>query len=446
MMKTVKKSFMHIICVLVAAAIMTCGLAACGGGGTNKVNVTFDYNYEGAPQATVQQVDNGDVAIEPEDEPTRALYKFEGWYADKEGSQSFDFEEALYSDVTVYAKWKQTQVEVTFNYNYTGAPSDKVAAVDIKGTVAQPTDNLEREGYYFTSWYTTAACDGTPFDFSTKIEAALTLYAGWEADTGDSYKVSYMWNYEGNTEAAYIGRVKKNGKITTLYQAVREGYYLGGWYTDAACTEMYDNKNRVNENLTLYAGWLKVNTFEAEYTDVSQLVGKGYSGDQSTVGCIVNAEKKRGSMNASNNAYIGWMYLTGNTITFEIESDAAVDNAVLAVRLSAEFYDVTFNSTNFTVKVNGNKLEYPTKIVMTGVPPVGNNGYRPFETYVLDTVSLKQGLNKIELIISNSDNPNPSGSGTMGATAPLIDCIYLYTNANLTWDPIYSNICNKNTD
>ena len=38
----------------------------------------------------------------------------------------------------------------------------------------------------------------------------------------------------------------------------REGYRFTGWYTDAACVDLWDMENRtIEEDLTLYAGWEK---------------------------------------------------------------------------------------------------------------------------------------------------------------------------------------------
>lgn len=39
----------------------------------------------------------------------------------------------------------------------------------------------------------------------------------------------------------------------------REGYLFTGWYIDAACCELWDAENRtIEEDITLYAGWEKI--------------------------------------------------------------------------------------------------------------------------------------------------------------------------------------------
>lgn len=69
----------------------------------NSSTVTFDYNFEGG--ATHEYVvENGEVppAIA---QPNRAGYTFAGWYLDEACTTAADFNEALYGNVTYYAKW-----------------------------------------------------------------------------------------------------------------------------------------------------------------------------------------------------------------------------------------------------------------------------------------------------------------------------------------------------
>ena len=53
-------------------------------------------------------------------------------------------------------------------------------------------------------------------------------------------------------------------------------------------------------------------------------------------------------------------------------------------------------------------------------------------------MTLKQGTNVIKLIVNNENRLGESG--TMYATAPLFDCLYVYTDAQLTWEPLTDNL------
>ena len=69
-------------------------------------NVTFDLNYEGAPDASVVTVENKKTVSKPATDPTRSGYKFLGWTWDKNGFTAYNFEEKVTEDVTLYAAWE----------------------------------------------------------------------------------------------------------------------------------------------------------------------------------------------------------------------------------------------------------------------------------------------------------------------------------------------------
>ncbi|OQB14372.1 MAG: Internalin-A precursor [Firmicutes bacterium ADurb.Bin193] len=143
---------------------------------TEEYTVTFDLNYEGAPEATTAETEGGVVA-RPED-PTRDGYTFEGWFEDAEGTTEYNFDTVLDADKTLYAKWTPVQVEytVTFDLNYEGAPEATTAETE-GGVVARP-DDPTRDGYTFEGWYEDE--EGTVlFNFSTELDADKTLYAKW---------------------------------------------------------------------------------------------------------------------------------------------------------------------------------------------------------------------------------------------------------------------------
>jgi len=129
-------------------------------------------------------------------------------------------------------------------------------------------------------------------------------------------------------------------------------------------------------------------------------------------------------------------YIKGNELVFNVVSDAAVDNAIIFGRFGAEYgvndsvtgdRTSSFNENSFPITVNGTKLTYGT-ITMRNIPEVGK--FLPFQDYLLSaTVSLKAGNNVISMKVDNTDSVN----GTLQATSPCIDCLKVYTTANLTW-------------
>lgn len=436
MKKIIAVSALVLVLALSAIAFAACGMDL--GGPSGKCTVTFELNYDGAPEAEKISVDSGNVAEAPED-PEREDYEFVGWYTDAACTTEADFEFAITEDVTYYAKWQQTVATVTFVLN-NGTDDVETEKVAIGESIEQPEDPEYDDIHVLDAWYTDEALTAV-YEFGSEITGDITLYAGWtEVDPDTVLTVTFMWNYDGapGDGVARTSQVSFNSKPRT-YKASRDGYYLAGWYTDAECTQEFDFDERLKSSVTLYARWMDIYTFEAEYVDFTGMSGNGYSGSMSGVGLIV--KQKAENQNASNGHYAGWAYKKDYTLTFNIKSDAAVDDAVIVLRLSAEFYDMTYTDETYLVQVNGTNLEYDD-ISITGVPAQGTNEWKEFANFTISTsVSLKKGDNTIKLIVNNSDRLGDSG--TMYATAPLVDCMYIYTDAGLSWTPLEDNLKGK---
>lgn len=93
---------------------------------------------------------------------------------------------------------------------------------------------------------------------------------------------------------------------------------------------------------------------------------------------------------------------------------------------------MTITDEIFSVQVNGSKVSYDS-IALTNVPSFDSGKKLPFKNCELNKVSLKTGENVITLTVSNNIKMNDSG--TLYATAPMVDCVYLYTGADLSWTP-----------
>lgn len=410
-----------VLVFLLAMLATACGSAA--------LKVTFDLNYDGAPSPTVKEVNEGERVTAPT-EPERTGYEFTGWYSDKSCDTEADFGRVVTKDVTYYAGWKQTSFTVIFDLNYDGADYS-TQTVGIGQTVERPT-SPEREGYLFTAWYTDEDCT-TEYDFSAVVSEDFTLYAGWEEDTGDNVKITYMYNYEGapSDGVYYTITQKKNRVYPKNIEPQRDNYYFVGWYLDPECTETYKSSDRVTQDTTLYAYWYETHTFEAEYVDVSEIHGFGYSGNADGTQII---ERDGYNMGASNGFYVGWLYNPGIELVFHLYADGAAENAVLALRLSAEFGDKLITDDNFTVEVNGEKITY-NDIAFTNVPDGSADAKLPFSTYILNRyISLNKGENTVTLTVTNNEKGE---GGTMNATAPMIDCMYIYSDVNIDWGEGY---------
>lgn len=136
------------------------------------------------------------------------------------------------------------------------------------------------------------------------------------------------------------------------------------------------------------------------------------------------------------------MYCFGSSLTFVINADKATEGeTVLALRMSAEYFDMTIDDEMYSITVNGEAVEFDD-IVFSNVPSYTSGQKRPFADYVLNRgISLKEGENIIKIVVNNSDRMQESG--TLNATAPMVDCLYLYTDVGLSWTEKTSNLDNK---
>ena len=79
-------------------------------------------------------------------------------------------------------------------------------------------------------------------------------------------------------------------------------------------------------------------------------------------------------------------------------------------------------------KLNGTQLDYTT-LTFKDVPKQGA-GYKAFEDYTLAVnVNVQAGANKLEFITDNQ----VLLYGTAQATAPMLDCLKIKSDTELTW-------------
>ena len=282
-----------------------------------------------------------------------------------------------------------------------------------------------------------------------------------EDDTGwPSYTVTF--DYQGNGTNS-TQNVKYKGKLTQPNDPTAPaGKKFYGWMNAADGGRIWNfNRRQLNAvmgDMTLVPCFIDadkpVQTFEAEYTpdilgpDETGMDGATYSGGQKGLGLIardwdyeLSASHKVGAEDSDGEyipgAFVHFLYVQGDTLTWELESSAAASNVTIFGRFAAEYAGTpedhgkgskySFTDDMFTVKVNGEKLSYGT-ITMRNVPEVGK--FLPFSDYMLSaTVNLVAGKNTIQMKVDN----DVTIFSTAHATAPMVDAIRLVSSSTLTW-------------
>jgi len=140
--------------------------------------------------------------------------------------------------------------------------------------------------------------------------------------------------------------------------------------------------------------------------------------------------------------FVHYNYEKGNTLTWELESDVAAENVTIFMRVSGEYglseadqifagagedrvYEV-YDDKSFPVTVNGKAVEYGTQVIHNIIPKT----FITFQDFFLSaTVSLNAGKNTIQMTVDNKDTIN----GTIASTAPVVDCIKVFSSSQITW-------------
>ncbi|MFC5467394.1 InlB B-repeat-containing protein [Cohnella suwonensis] len=140
---------------------------------------TVSYNSNsGSAVPSNSDVSSGSTITEPT-APTRSGYTFDGWHADEETTDSWDFStEQVTADITLFAKWTALATyAITFDEAEGSAVSD-LSNVVTGSKIAAPTTPT-RQGYTFDGWYKESA-HTTAWDFDNDtVTSNITLYAKW---------------------------------------------------------------------------------------------------------------------------------------------------------------------------------------------------------------------------------------------------------------------------
>lgn len=154
--------------------------------GRNSYNVVYVNGTERSSVSYKYEADISQAGFVVPDCPDTlsAIYEFEGWYADPEGSVPYDFSDMTMpaENITVYAKWALQKVALSYNLNepWLDAASRTQGSVRLDiGTMAStelPTGSTY-DGYTFTGWYDDAT--GKLFNPDSPVNADVSLTAKW---------------------------------------------------------------------------------------------------------------------------------------------------------------------------------------------------------------------------------------------------------------------------
>ena len=370
-MKKIAKTFLFTTVLL-----FTTGLASCGAAGSGDPVVTFRLNYKKNAKDDVYKevtVKKGECVEEPEEDPVRDGYVFNGWHDDQDKNSEFDFEEPITKSVRIFAHWL-ARLKCTFDLNYQGAPTLPKVDVLQNQSVARPDDPI-RDGYQFIGWTTnkdekTDSSDPFEyFDFTYPFQKDLTLYAQWGAP--GSAKV-YRF------EAEYVEEITKG-------MGMGGATYSGG-QSGKGLIQMDDGTGKASNGYFVH--FLYVNGNNLKFKINSDAAGTA------KIDMRLSSEYKD-------------RFTIGPTQSSTV--------------------------SQYTIKVNNTAIDYtPIEFVGDFNPEEDSedSNWKEFANFPLTaSVPLVEGENLIEMITDNEDLLY----GTAQATAPMIDCLTVSTSCSLSW-------------
>ncbi|MDE6020889.1 MAG: InlB B-repeat-containing protein, partial [Ruminococcus sp.] len=186
-------------------------------------------------------------------EPSKAGYRFAGWYQDEDCSdgQEWNFAtDKVSSNMTLYAKWIPNGTVDTYTVTFvTNSDSviNPITNIESGSKIKEPTKPT-KEGYTFIAWHQDKDCLDEPWDFNKDIvEDNITLYAEWSSA---AYKISYVTEY-GIKPTSTTGT-----KLPSEFALLSErGHVFCGWYLDAEFKTKATAGVTIESDTTLYAKW-----------------------------------------------------------------------------------------------------------------------------------------------------------------------------------------------
>ena len=320
-------------------------------------------------------------------------YEVEGWYvdgtkqADSTGKTTFVYSVTHDVGAVIQVKIIRSSYKVEFsaeNGSITASPtipSDKMVrgdtAVTFTASPAQPT------GYTFVGWTINGK---TPDDYSdttlnngdtltVTIKEAVTVQAAYTQDT-TRHTVTYgvsgddLGTLSLNTRLGESPATVANGTTVTFTATPKEGNYVEGWYSDAACTKKISGTGEetsysvaVYQNTSVYVKFAEKPTYTITLTKNGS--GKVFASVNGAVETEVSdslSVKYHDSVvlraeAGANDYFAGWQdNTTGNYTIADVTGDTSV-TATFApmqnVYLNAYSTDTTKGTLTATGSVSG---------------------------------------------------------------------------------------------
>ena len=203
----------------------------------------YNVSFESNGGSTVQNlsVEDGKIAEEPEEDPVKAGYLFDGWYSDNEFKRAFDFYQEIHADTVIYAKWLKS---CHISFVTSGSSVNNLEFV-AGGNVVQITQTSTKPGYDFDGWFKDAALTTV----ITNTQGLLDDTSVYAKFTPHTYTLIYDRN-GGQGTSERVSATYDSDITLKECEYTKVGYTFKEWNTKADGTGTAYSPNSTVKNLT----------------------------------------------------------------------------------------------------------------------------------------------------------------------------------------------------
>ena len=244
--------------------------------------VTFDlHGGTGTFPITQHGVVQGSTISRPTPDPTRAGYRFEGWWTHAVGGQQFNFASSITSNTTIHARWIPVAVTNPRTLTISNFPTTITPIGQSHGpgnhTVPAGTNMTLVAGglnnWTFLGWFQNPPAAGSTVSVPednihqfTMPNNNISFTAVWGNQYGvvgtqnsptTSVNHTVTFNLQGGTATFQLTRSVINGGLlaSPTPPPTRAGYTFNGWWTAATGGQQFNFTSPITANRTLYARW-----------------------------------------------------------------------------------------------------------------------------------------------------------------------------------------------
>ena len=263
-------------------------------------NVYFEMNG-GTPRTPTQVRPLNNKVFEPNPEPTRPGYTFEGWYTKQgdpdyedhstdaqttaltsEGSSAagsgsaalqaagdwgakWDFaNDTVTADMWLYAKFTENTDKVLVKFETYGGTQIADQELNPGDLATRPDDPKPAEAtdasgkkLVFAGWYENEEFSGITWNFSDAVYESKTLYARFVTED-EAKEITHWVNFNTQGGSPIDSQEVVNGeKATRPDDPTKSGYTFVDWYEDAECTVPFNFDAAITNDVTAFAKWVE---------------------------------------------------------------------------------------------------------------------------------------------------------------------------------------------